>query len=299
MKNLVSLNDLSKNEISGIISLGFKVKKNPDDFSGSLKQKTLAMLFQKTSTRTRISFEAGMTQLGGHAIFLDCKNVQFALGAGIKDEIKCISRYCDLIMARVYKNEDIEAMASASDVPVINGLSDKWHPCQALADFMAMKEKVKSFGKIKLAYVGDGNNVCNSLIQAAAKLGVRISVATPEGYGPFKLAVEEGTKAKVLELTNSPYEAVKGANFVYTDSWVSMGQEAEKEKRIGIFAPFQVNKKLMEESQDAFFMHCLPVHRGLEATDEVVDSGKSIIYDQAENRVHIQKAVILKLLGEA
>lgn len=299
VKDLISLNGFSEKEILDFIDLGIKVKKNASKYSNALKGKTLAMLFQKTSTRTRISFEVAMTQLGGHAIFLDYKNIQFSLGAAISDEIKCIERYCDVIMARVYKHADVVEMANASKIPIINGLSDLWHPCQSLADFMTMKEKFGNFKKVKLAYVGDGNNVCNSLIVAAAKLGVKISAATPKGFEPLNEAIEIGKKAGVLKLFNSAEEAVKGANVVYTDTWISMGQENEKEAKLKAFEGFQVNENLMAKSDSAFFMHCLPAHRGIEVSDEVLDSKNSIVFDQAENRLHVQKAIMLKLLNKA
>lgn len=299
IKHLISLMEFSAKETGEFIDLGIKVKKNPEKFANSCKNLNLAMLFQKTSTRTRVSFEAGFAQMGGHAIFLDYKSIQFALGAAISDEINCIAGYCNIIMARVYKNGDIEAMAQASKVPVINGLSDLWHPCQALADFMTLKEKFGNFKKVKLAYVGDGNNVCNSLIVCAAKLGVQINVATPKGFEPCQEAIEIGKKAGVLKLFNNAEDAVNGANVVYTDTWASMGHESEIEKRIEIFKPFQANKELMAKSNNAFFMHCLPAHRGFEVTDEVIDSKQSIVFDQAENRMHVQKAVILKLLNLA
>lgn len=298
VKDLISLNGFSEKEILDFIDLGITAKKNPKKFSKALDGKTLAMLFQKTSTRTRISFEVAMTQLGGHAIFLDYKNIQFSLGASVKDEIKCIERYCDIIMARVYKNSDVVEMANASKIPIINGLSDLWHPCQCLADFMTLKEKFGNFNKVKLAYVGDGNNVCNSLIVGAAKLGVKISAANPKGFEPLNEAVEIGKNAGILTLTNNPVDAVNGANVVYTDAWISMGQENEKEAKLKAFDGFQANKDLMAKSDNAFFMHCLPAHRGVEVSDEVLDSKNSIVFDQAENRLHVQKAIMLKLLNK-
>jgi len=295
MKHLLGIKDLKKEEIEKIIDLGLEVKKFPEKYYNSLSYKTLAMIFQKTSTRTRVSFESAMTQLGGHAQYLDWRTTNFTLG-DLKDEIKCLSRYVDIIMARVYKHRDIVAMAKASSVPVINGLCDLEHPCQILGDLMTLKEKFSNFYKVKVAFVGDGNNVCNSLIIGCAKLGIQINVATLKKYQPAKFAVEIGKKLKKLNLTDNPSKAVKGVDVVYTDTWVSMGEENEKETRMKIFPPYQVNKKLMNLTNNAYFMHCLPAHRGYEVTDEVLDSKNSIVYDQAENRLHIQKAIILTLL---
>tara|TARA_Y100000310_G_scaffold336796_1_gene422300 strand:+ start:261 stop:1121 length:861 start_codon:yes stop_codon:yes gene_type:complete len=285
MKHLQNLNDFSKDELNEVIDRAIDMKEEVEKYYEILKNKTLAMLFQKTSTRTRMSFEAGMTQLGGHAIFLDWKTTNLALGS-LQDEVKCIARYSDVIMARVFAHKDIETIANASSVPVINGLSDDYHPCQAVADLMTIKEKFKRFKGVKLAYVGDGNNVCNSLILACEKLGVELRVATPKGYEPS----EKGAK-----IMNDPKEAVKGVDVVYTDTWVSMGQEKEKAKRVKAFKGFVVDKKLLGK---AFFMHCLPAHRGYEVSDGVIDSKQSIVFDQAENRMHAQKAIILKLLGK-
>jgi ornithine carbamoyltransferase len=279
------LDDFSKDELNDIIDRAIDIKEEPEKYYEILKNKTLAMLFQKTSTRTRMSFEAGMTQLGGHAIFLDWKTTNLTLGS-LKDEIKCIARYSDIIMARVFAHKDIETIAEASSVPIINGLSDDYHPCQAIADLMTIKEKFKKFKGVKLAYVGDGNNVCNSLILACGKLGVELRVATPKGYGP---------KEKGVKVVSDPKVAVKGAHVVYTDTWVSMGQEKEKAKRVKAFKGFIVDKKLLGK---ALFMHCLPAHRGYEVSDDVIDSKQSIVFDQAENRMHAQKAIILKLLGK-
>lgn len=281
--------DVGKKFVASAIDLGIELKKDYSPYCKAMENKSLAMLFMKTSTRTRLSFEAGMTKLGGHAIFLDVRTTNYSLGS-LEDETKCVARYCDLIMARVFGHEQVEAMAKVSTVPVINGLSASYHPCQALADLMTMKEKKGSFDGMKIAFVGDGNNVCNSLIEASEMLGIEIAVATPKGFEPKE-------KAKKLQLTNDPVEAVKDADFVYTDTWISMGQEADTESRKTIFPPFQVNSVLMKHAKpSAFFLHCLPAHRGLEVSDEVMDSKQSIIFDQAENRMHAQAALMLKLL---
>ncbi len=283
--DLLTLKDWSKEDILNTIDEALLIKKNLDKYSHVLKGKTLAMLFEKTSTRTRISFEAGMTQLGGHAMFIDFRTTQLGK-ADLKDEIRCMDRYVDIIMARVYKHDDLERMAEYAEKPVINGLSDRYHPCQILADLLTIREKFGKLEGLKLAYVGDGNNVCNSLIVGCKKVGIKINVATPKGYEPLE---------KPDLLTTDPKEAVKYANVVYTDTWVSMGQEKEKEKRLKVFPPYQVNKELLGK---ALFMHCLPAYRGYEVTDEVLDSKQSIVFDQAENRLHVQKAVILKLMGK-
>lgn len=283
--HLLTLKNWSKEDIIHIIDEAILIKEDPEKYYKVLKGKTLAMLFEKKSTRTRVSFESGMTQLGGHALFIDWKTTQLGK-ADLKDEIKCIDRYVDIIMARVYKHKDIEIMAKYAEKPVINALSDKYHPCQILADLMTIKEKFGNFNNLKLAYVGDGNNVCNSLIIGCKKLGIKINVATPKGYEP---------KEKSDLLTNDPKKAAKDANILYTDTWISMGQEEEKKKRLKIFPPYQVNKKLLGK---ALFMHCLPACRGYEVTDDVIDSKQSIVFDQAENRLHAQKAVILKLMGK-
>lgn len=295
--HLLTLLDWEDWVVGEVIGNAIKIKGNQGAYSRVLENKTLGMIFQKTSTRTRVSFEAGMTQLGGHAIFLDWRTTNFTLGS-IKDEIRCLDRYCDIIMARVHKHEDIQAMADASRVPVINALCNLYHPCQALADLMTIKEKKGKLEGLKMAFVGDGNNVCNSLIIGCSKVGMKISVATPKGYEPYKKAVELGKKTGSLRLFNKPEEAVKDADVVYTDTWVSMGQEEEKEERMKAFKGFTVDAKMMKLSNNALFMHCLPAHRGFEVADEVLDSRQSVVFDEAENRMHVQKAVILKLLGK-
>ena len=290
MEHLGSLFDLTKKELMNIVDKAIEIKKNPKRYHSALLNKNLVMLFEKPSTRTRVSFEAGMTQLGGHAIYLDWNTTQLKKAA-LKDEIKCLAKYSDIIMARVFSQETIEGMIKHSDKPIINALSDKYHPCQIIADIMTIKEKFGKIGGLKLAYIGDGNNVCNSLIIGCSMVGMKITVATPKGYEPLKKAVDFGN----VELTKDPKEASKAADVVYTDTWVSMGQEEEKKKRLKDFKGFQVDKGLLGK---ALFMHCLPAYRGIEVTDQVMDSKQSIIFDQAENRMHAQKAVILQLLSK-
>ncbi len=289
-KDLLAMNDLCKDEIVSILELASDIKTNPSKYSTRLDNKTLIMLFQKNSTRTRASFEVGMTQLGGHAIFMDMKTTNFNKGS-ITDEIKCLSKYGDIIMARVYNHQELVDMANASSIPVINGLSDLEHPCQILADLMTIKEKKGNFRGIKVAYIGDGNNVCNSLIAGGTTLGINIAVATPKGYEPNKNIIT--TAGELLALTNIPLDAVKDADFIYTDTWISLGQEEETEEKIKEFYGFTVTKALLGK---ALFMHCLPAQRGYEVSGDVIDSDQSIIYDQAENRLHVQKAVLLKLM---
>lgn len=299
MKHLLSISDLGKTEILGITGLAAAVKKKPEKYAEALKGKSLVMIFQKTSTRTRISFEVGMTQLGGHAAFLDWKSSNLAVG-DILDEVKCIGRYCNIIMARVYAQSDVEKMAEAAGVPVINGLSDFEHPCQILGDLLTIKEKKGRLEGLKVAFVGDGNNVCNSLIAGCSKVGIKIAVATPKGYEPDKAITAEAMKTGMLMLTNDPKEAVEGADVVYTDTWVSLGQENEAGQRMQAFKAYQLTGELLGKAKkDASVMHCLPAHRGYEITNEVIDGPQSIVFDQSENRLHIQKAIMMKLLEAA
>ena len=279
--------------IKSVIADAEKLKKDGKRYREALEGKVLSMLFMKNSTRTRVSFEAGFAQLGGHAIFLDWRTTNFTKGS-LKDEIRCLDRYSDIIMARVFRHQEIVDIADAAEVPVINGLCDTYHPCQALADVMTAYEKLKTY-KFKLAYIGDGNNVCNSLLIACAKVGAEISVASPKGYEPAANAVNYAKAHGTLTLTDDPKEAAKDADIVYTDAWVGLGQEGEKDGRMKAFAGYTVNEELLGY---AYFMHCLPALRGYEVTDEVMDSPKSMIYDEAENRMHAQKAVMMRLLGK-
>ena len=262
------------------------------------------MIFQKPSTRTRVSFEAGMYQLGGHALNLGANDIQLRRGETVADTARVLSRFVDGIMARVFSHEDLVEMSRHATIPVINGLSDLCHPVQALADFFTLLERRGRLEGAKLAYVGDGNNVCHSLILAAVRLGVAISVATPAGYEPSPLIVKSagrdaqklGTPAPVV--TRDPMEAVKGADVVYTDVWTSMGQEAEAAARVKAFQGFMVTEAMMAVAgRDAVFMHCLPAHRGEEVSAEVMDGPRSVVFDQAENRLHTQKAVLILLMG--
>jgi len=289
--DLLGLSDYDGNWIKGIIGDAITVKSDIVQYRHSLEGKILTMLFMKPSTRTRLSFEAGMHQLGGNPIYVDLRTSNYAKGA-LKDETRCVDRYSDIIMARVFKHQEIVDIADAAKVPVINGLCDIEHPCQCLADLMTIYEKTGSY-KFKLAFIGDGNNVCNSLIYGCCKVGAKISVATPKGYEPNSDAVKFGLK-NGLTISNNIKKAVEGADVVYTDVWISMGQEEEKMKRMRDFKGYTVDKELLGK---AYFMHCLPAIRNMEVTDDVMDGKQAIIYDQAENRMHAQKALMLKLMG--
>jgi ornithine carbamoyltransferase len=301
-KDFISIHDLSRYEFGEIMDLTEKIKRAPADYRKALKGRVLAMIFQKPSLRTRMTFEVGMLQLGGHAVYLSPGDGQVGVRESFTDVGKNLERWVDGIMIRTFAHQNILDLAAAVKVPVINALSDRLHPCQAMADFFTLKEKVGDLARLKLAYVGDGNNVCHSLMFAAAKAGSRMAVATPPGYGPDAeiagLARQDGRETGFeLTLTNDPREAVTGADAVYTDVWASMGQEAEKEARAAIFAPFQVNARLMAAARaGAYFMHCLPAHRGDEVTDEVIDSPRSVVFQQAENRLHAQKALLFAIM---
>ena len=303
-KDFLSIRDLSVYEFGQMLDLADEVKKHPDKYRKALKHKILAMIFQKPSLRTRMTFEAGMLRLGGEAIYLAPSDIQMGSREGAYDIGKNLERWVDGIMIRTFGHSIAVDLAASCRIPVINALTDLSHPCQAMADFLTLREHKGALPGLKLAYVGDGNNVCHSLMLAAARGGTRMAVATPAGYEPnpdmVSLAREDGRDTGfTLTLTNSAEEAVSGADAVYTDVWASMGQEAEKEKRAKIFAPYQINGRLMAHAKkDTLFMHCLPAHRGEEVTDEVIDSPNSVVYDEAENRLHAQKAILISLMGE-
>ncbi len=302
-KNFVCINDLTQEEFDQILDLAIEVKKNPSAYATSLKGKTLAMIFQKPSTRTRISFEVGIYQLGGIALYLSSNDLQLGRGETIADTAKVLSRYVDGIMARVFSHQHILDLAINGTIPVINGLTDLLHPCQGMADYLTIREK-KEKAKLKIAYVGDGNNVAHSLLYGAPKAGLDISVVSPYGYFPDKNIVDEANKeaskkGTTVEVTADIDQGIRNADVIYTDVWTSMGQETEQLKRLVNLRPYQVNPALMKKAKkDAIFMHCLPAHRGEEVVDEVVDSEQSVVFDQAENRLHVQKAIMLKLMGD-
>jgi len=303
-KDFLSIRDLSVYEFSQLLDQAAEVKKRPHKYRRALEHKILAMIFQKPSLRTRMTFEAGMLQLGGEAIYLAPSDIQMGSREGAYDIGKNLERWVDGIMLRTFGHQIAVDLAASAKIPVINALTDLSHPCQAMADFLTLREHKGSLANLKLAYIGDGNNVCHSLMLAAARGGTKMAVGTPAGYEPkpemVQAAREDGKDTGfALTLTNSAEEAVSGADAVYTDVWASMGQEAEKEKRARLFAPYQVNARLMSHAKNgALFMHCLPAHRGDEVTDEVIDAPTSVVYDQAENRLHAQKAILLALMGK-
>jgi ornithine carbamoyltransferase len=279
-----------------------KVKQKKNIPHAFLPGKTLGMIFQKSSTRTRVSFEVAMYQLGGYSLFLSTNDLQLGRGETIQDTARVLSRYLDGIMIRTYKHTDVEELAKYADIPVINGLTDLQHPCQVLADLQTVLERKGRLKGLKMAYVGDGNNVCHSLLFGCAKVGMDIAVASPEGYKPdaevVRLAKEDAaaTGAKIDILTD-PVEAAAGADVVVTDVWASMGQEVERDRRIRVLAPYQVNPELVRHAKpDYIFLHCLPAHRGEEVVDEIIDGTHSVVWDEAENRLHVQKAILAMLL---
>lgn len=295
-RSFLTIAELSPAEVRTLIEGGLAVKREPQRFAQALAGKRVALLFQKTSTRTRCSFEVGVGDMGGQPLFLDWKTTNFTLGH-LEDEAKVLSRYFDLIMARVYKHEDLETMKAASEVPIINGLSDRYHPCQGLTDYMTAAEFFGELDGLKIAYIGDGNNVCHSLIHGAVRLGMTIAIAHPEGYEPKPEIVAAGRELGEVILTHDPREAVEGADVVYTDTWVSMGDEEQKEVRLAAFAGYSVDEALMERAPDhALVMHCLPAHRGYEISPGVMDSANSVVFDQAENRMHLQKYLMAWIL---
>jgi len=303
-KDFITIHDLSRYEFNEVLDLTEKMKKNPGKYRSVLKNKILAMIFQKPSLRTRMTFEVGMLQLGGEAVYLAPSDIQMGSREGVRDIGKNLERWVDGIMIRTFGHNIILELAESTRLPVINALTDLLHPCQALADFFTLLEKKGSLAGLKLAYVGDGNNVAHSLMLAAAKAGMKMAVATPPGYEPkeeiVNWAKEDGQGSDFeLTITHDPAEAVKEADAIYTDVWASMGQETEKEARKRIFAPYQVNRELFSKAKPGtYFMHCLPAHRGEEVTDEVIDSPNSIVYDQAENRLHVQKVIMMILMGK-
>lgn len=305
-KDLLDVAAISRVEIEGLLKLAanLKAKQRRGIPHQLLQGKTLGLLFQKPSTRTRVSFEAGMNQLGGHAMILPMAEIQLSRGESVADTARVLSRYLDGIVIRTYDHATVEEWAREATMPVINGLTDLSHPCQALSDLLTIKEKKGKLKGIKIAYVGDGNNVANSLIEAAAKMGMTIALGCPSGYQPDQHVVdlarmEAAKSGAVIELGDDPYVAVKEADVIYADVWISMGREREQARRLKVLAPYQVNSRLVAKAKpDAVVMHCLPAHRGEEITAEVLDGPQSVIIDQAENRLHMQKAILTKLLGK-
>ncbi|HWF06769.1 MAG TPA: ornithine carbamoyltransferase [Candidatus Angelobacter sp.] len=302
-RDLVSAQDFSPEETKSLFELSHIIKHRPADFRGALAGKQLVLFFEKPSLRTRLTFEAGMASLGGTSLFMDQTNSLLGEREPVRDIARNVERWVDAVVLRTFSHNTITEMARHTCIPVINALSDSEHPCQAFADFFTLEEKFGDLSKVHTAYVGDGNNVAHSLMLTAAALGTSISVATPVGYEPSPEMVAAAkrigrTTGAIIDITNDAQKAVTGADAIYTDVWASMGQESETEERARIFAPYQVNEKLFSyAAPHAVFMHCLPAHRGEEVTAEVIDSPRSIVFDQAENRMHIQKAILLLLLG--
>ncbi len=302
-EDLCSISDLSSSEVRALLKLGHSVKRNPREYRNALDAKQMVLMFEKASLRTRLAFETGINTMGGNAIFVDQTSSPLGEREAIADVARNVERWVDVIVLRTYAHDTITEMAANSRVPVINALSDFEHPCQALADFMTLEEHFGTVRGLNFTYVGDGNNVCHSLMLAGAQLGANVTVATPRGYSPD---IEIVTKAREMAAANGceirllqdPAAAVEGADAIYTDVCVSMGFEHESTKRAPIFRPFQVNEALMQKANvHAVFMHCLPARRGAEVTDAVLDGPQSIVFDQAENRMHVQKALLLLLLG--
>ena len=306
MKHLLCLGDWTKTDILDTLDLADKLKyelKNGIRHDHLLQGKTLGMIFTKSSTRTRVSFEVGMVQLGGYPLFLSSTDIQLGRGETVADTARVLSRYIDGIMIRTFKQTDVEDLAKYGSIPIINGLTDLQHPCQILADLQTIREHKKTLAGLKLAYVGDGNNVANSLLIGCAKVGMHIAIASPEGFDCDASSVAMARESAAANqtsvvLTHSPEEAVRDADVVYTDTWVSMGMEAEKAERVRQFAGFAVNAALMAYAKpDAIFLHCLPAYRGYEVSEEVIDGPQSVVFDEAENRLHAQKAVMVRLMG--
>jgi len=306
-KNVLSICDLSSKQILDILGLAeiLKRKVNAQESKKQLRGRILGMMFQKPSTRTRISFETAMLQLGGNAINLSFNDLQLTRGESIEDTARTLSLYLDCLMARVNSHNDLEKLSQYSTIPVINGLSDLFHPCQILADLLTISEYKKKLGGIALAFIGDGNNICNDLLLGCAKLGININISTPPGFEPMDwiidtARVESKKNGSSVLITNDPFEAVKEADVVTTDTFISIGKENEQEKRNAIFLPkYQINDEIVKHAKhDYIFMHCLPAKRGKEVTSEIIDGNHSVVWTQAENRLHVQKALLIKLLNQ-
>ncbi len=300
-KDLVTIQDLTTKDIYHIFELSDQMKQYKGRFGDHLIQKNVGLLFQKPSNRTRVSFEVGISQLGGNCIYLGPDEINLGVRESTPDVSKTLSRYLDAIIARTHSHQDIVELTKNADIPIINGLSDIYHPCQGITDIYSIKEKFENYQDVTVAYIGDGNNVCHSLLLGCSKIGINVNVATPKGYEPSETIVtiakdnakQSGSK---ISIGYSPETAVEGVEVIYADVWVSMGQENDSEQRIQDFQGFQINKELVSRAKpNYYFMHCLPAHRGLEVTTDVIDSEHSIVFDQAENRLHTQKSVLIFL----
>jgi ornithine carbamoyltransferase len=302
-RDYLSVDDLTPEELADLLDESERLKADPLRSSGALTGRSVALIFEKASTRTRVSFETGVAQLGGHPLALSVSDLQLGRGETIEDTGRVLSRYVAAIVLRTFEQERLEVLAGASSVPVVNSLSDFEHPCQALADLLTIKERVNHLRGLVLTYVGDGNNVAHSLLLAGAKAGMHVRVATPPGFEPIPQVVQRAQEIAAsaggsAEVTNDAQAAAEGANALYTDVWASMGQEEESDERALVFPAYQLNQKLVDmAAEDVVVLHCLPAHRGQEITDEVIDGSSSAVWDQAENRLHTQKALLLLLLG--
>jgi ornithine carbamoyltransferase len=302
-RDFLSIDDVSTRELHHLLELAAKVKQSPGDHAARLAGMSVALIFEKPSTRTRVSFEVGVASLGGHPLALSSSELQLGRGETIEDTGRVLSRYCEAIVLRTFGQERLEALAAGATVPVVNSLSDYEHPCQILADLLTVIEKKGEPTGRTLAYLGDGNNVAHSLLLGGAMVGMHVRVTTPTGFEPIPQVVERAGEIASetggsIEVGNDPLAAVDGADILYTDVWASMGQEREHAERVLVFTPFRIDaEKLSLAADDAIVMHCLPAHRGEEITDEVIDGPHSVVWDQAENRLHTQKALLLWLLG--
>lgn len=304
-RHFLSMDDLTADELHGLLDLARKVKASPDDHAGALSGRAIGMIFEKPSTRTRVSFEVAIALMGGHPLVLSSSELQLGRGETIEDTGRVLSRYLDAVVLRTFGQERLEAMASTSSVPIVNALSDYEHPCQCLADLLTVLEHRGELAGLRLAYLGDGNNVTHSLLLGGAKAGMHVRVATPAGYEPIPQVVERASEIAEetggsVEVTADPIAAATGADVLYTDVWASMGQEAEASERVLVFTPYRLDaEKVAVARDDVMVMHCLPAHRGEEITDDVIDGPRSVVWDQAENRLHAQKALLLRLFGAA
>ena len=302
-RHFLSIDDVTPDELGHLLELAAKVKQSPEDYASRLNGRAVALIFEKPSTRTRVSLEVGVAALGGHPLALSSSELQLGRGETIEDTGRVLSRYCDALVLRTFGQERLEALASGASVPVVNSLSDYEHPCQILADLLTVQEKKRQAKDRSIAYLGDGNNVAHSLLLGGTMLGMRVRVATPPGFEPIPQVVERATEIAGLtggsvEVTNDPKAAAEDADILYTDVWASMGQEREHDERVLVFTPYRLDGAAVDRAaDDAIVLHCLPAHRGEEITDDVIDGPHSVVWDQAENRLHTQKALLLWLLG--
>ena len=302
-RHFLSIDDVTPEELGHLLELAAKVRQSPEDYASRLNGRAVALIFEKPSTRTRVSFEVGVAALGGHPLALSSSELQLGRGETIEDTGRVLSRYCDALVLRTFGQERLEALAAGASVPVVNSLSDYEHPCQILADLLTVQEKKRQAKDRTIAYLGDGNNVAHSLLLGGTMLGMRVRVATPPGFEPIPQVVERATEIAGLtggsvEVTNDPKAAAEDADILYTDVWASMGQEREHDERVLVFTPYRLDGAAVDRAaDDVIVLHCLPAHRGEEITDDVIDGPHSVVWDQAENRLHTQKALLLWLLG--